>query len=66
MARVAISDHDLRVSISDDGPMAVAAAGGRRGLAGMAERVAVFGGQLRAGPGEVTGWSVDAVLPVPR
>jgi signal transduction histidine kinase len=66
VARVEVSDHELRVSVLDDGPMTEMAPGGRRGLAGMAERVAVFGGQLRAGPGDQTGWSVNAVLPVPR
>lgn len=66
VARVEVSDNELRVSVQDDGPTTATAAGGRRGLAGMAERVAVFGGQLRAGPGEQTGWWVNAVLPVPR
>jgi signal transduction histidine kinase len=66
VACVQVSGQELRVSVRDDGPVTAAAAGGRRGLAGMAERVAVFGGQLRAGPGEASGWSVEAALPVPR
>ena len=66
VVRVRVSGHDVRISVFDDGPMTGDAAGGRRGLAGMAERVAVFGGHLRAGPGERSGWSVEAELPVPR
>jgi len=66
VACVNVSGHELRVSVFDDGPVTAQAAGGRRGLAGMAERVAVFGGHLRAGPGAQSGWSVEAALPVPR
>jgi hypothetical protein len=35
-------------------------------LAGLRERVAIFGGRLDAGPGESGGWSLHAVLPVPQ
>jgi signal transduction histidine kinase len=66
LARVSTTDNELRVSVTDDGPRTVVGPGSRRGLAGMAERVAVFGGQLRAGPGPDRGWTVEAVLPVPR
>lgn len=60
------SPQELRVSVTDDGPLSESGPGGRRGLAGMAERVAVFGGQFRAGPGLERGWAVEATLPVPR
>lgn len=63
---VAVVDDELVVTVADDATHAVAAAGSRRGLAGMAERVAVFGGQLRAGPAADQGWRVEAALPVVR
>jgi len=40
------------------------APGSRRGLAGLAERVAVFGGRLHAGPRSDGGWVVQASFPV--
>jgi len=64
--RVSVSDQRLGISIVDDAPTSAAAPGGRRGLAGMAERVTVFGGQLHAGPSPDQGWAVEASLPVPR
>ncbi len=39
--------------------------GGGRGLAGLRERVAVFGGRFDAGPAEGGTWQLHAVLPVP-
>ncbi|MFN8040742.1 MAG: histidine kinase [Acidimicrobiales bacterium] len=64
--RVVVADQRLRVRVTDDAAHPVAAPGGRRGLAGMAERVAVFGGELHAGPAGSQGWSVDATLPITR
>lgn len=39
---------------------------GSRGLAGMQERVALFGGRLVTGPDGHDGFTVDATLPVPE
>jgi len=39
--------------------------GSGRGLAGMLERVELYGGVLVAGPGDDGGWRVRAELPVP-
>jgi signal transduction histidine kinase len=64
--RVTATDDRLDISVADDAPTPALAAGSRRGLAGMAERVAVFGGQLTAGPRSGQGWAVEASLPVPR
>ena len=54
------------VQVSDDGAgrRAVAPVGSGRGLSGMRERVALFGGDLVAGP-HGTGWQVRAELVVP-
>jgi signal transduction histidine kinase len=61
----------VTIEVTDDGPGLQAAdpvwaeaAPGGRGLAGMRERVALFGGDLRAGPGPDGGFTVRARLPV--
>jgi signal transduction histidine kinase len=62
-------DGDLLVEVSDVGPPIPAAVpavpGGGRGLIGLRERVAVYGGQLDAGPRpDGGGWQVRARFPV--
>ena len=47
----------------DDGDGAAPAGGPGHGLAGMRERVRLFGGSLEAGPLPAGGFSVRAVLP---
>ena len=42
-----------------DGP------GLRMGLAGIQERVAMFGGRMTAGPAPAGGWALHAEIPVP-
>ncbi|MDO5736513.1 MAG: histidine kinase [Propionibacteriaceae bacterium] len=56
--------NDVLVSVTDDGEH-VAPAGNRAGygLVGMAERVALLGGTLHAGPGPDRGWCVEARIP---
>jgi signal transduction histidine kinase len=64
--RVAFVSGALELEVSDDGNGARAAGshGGGHGLVGMAERVAVFGGVLEAGPGAEGGYLVRARLPL--
>jgi signal transduction histidine kinase len=65
-ALVRYSDETVEVEVSDDGSGQSRAVGSRRGLAGIGERVAIFGGRFHAGPGPDGGWSVRAALPVSR
>ncbi len=70
-ARVLVryGEHDLAVQVRDEGgrgPALTRPADGRagQGLVGMRERVNLFGGELRAGPGPDGGFTVDARLPL--
>jgi signal transduction histidine kinase len=64
---VARSAGVVRVSVHDDGvgpsgPVASTA----HGIVGMRERVAVYGGALRAGAGPGGGFEVEALIPLPE
>jgi signal transduction histidine kinase len=56
----------LEVEVLNDGIHPVGGLGGRRGLAGLGERLAVFGGKLQAGPDGSGGWRLCATFPVGR
>ncbi|HSL58361.1 MAG TPA: histidine kinase [Acidimicrobiales bacterium] len=62
-----VDDRAVRVRVHDPGPARAApdGTGAGRGLVGAAERAALFGGVLRAGP-EGPGWTMEAVLPAGR
>ena len=63
LVRVVADGDVVRLTVSDDGdPPRSAARGAGFGIAGMAERAALLGGSLTAGPVE-GGWTVVAVLP---
>jgi signal transduction histidine kinase len=63
---VGCHEGELYVTVTDDGRGAAAAPseGGGRGLAGMRERVMIFGGELQAGPRPEGGYLVRARLPL--
>jgi signal transduction histidine kinase len=62
---LAHSDGTVRLRIADDGQAGPAAGGCGHGLVGMRERAAALDGELTAGPGSPTGWTVEATLPAP-
>ncbi len=67
--RLELTDIDLVVDVADDGPpfpaaMPAVPVGDRRGLLGLRERIAIYGGSLEAGPRPGGGWRVRARLPV--
>jgi signal transduction histidine kinase len=65
-AQLGYGEDELQVEIEDDGTGAANGAGGRRGLAGIRERVEVFGGRLDAGPRPGGGWTLHASFPLVR
>ena len=56
----------LVLQVSDDGRSPVGTGEPGHGLVGMRERLAIFGGELSAGPLTSGGWRVRAVLPLPE
>ncbi|MFI6286645.1 sensor histidine kinase [Streptomyces sp. NPDC051018] len=64
-SRVSVQDADgeVWITVSDDGPPATAAPVEGHGIAGMRERVALYGGRFTAGPRGGRGFEVRATLP---
>jgi signal transduction histidine kinase len=71
--RLEYRPRDLLITVSDDGPppgsAGAGAAGqpsgaGARGLIGLRERIAVYGGELDAGPRPGGGWRLTARIPL--
>ncbi|MET9338587.1 histidine kinase [Nonomuraea sp. NPDC003804] len=62
--RISYEERAVEVEVLDDGTAGPSSSPGGFGLAGMAERVALCGGQLFTGPREVGGFEVRARLPL--
>jgi signal transduction histidine kinase len=56
------TEGELRIEVTDEGTGSTAATGGH-GLAGMRERVALYGGRFEAGPRPQRGFRVAARIP---
>ena len=65
-AVVRYGEDALDVDVADDGRASRNGMGGRRGLAGIRERVEVFGGRLEAGRRPEGGWRLRATFPLGR
>lgn len=59
-----LRDHELHLSVADDGRVAAIPDVPGHGLLGMRERAATVGGKVDAGPRPTGGWLVSARLPV--
>jgi signal transduction histidine kinase len=64
VVRVRYGAHDLQLEVLDDGPGASNGAVGGHGLAGMRERVRLYGGEIETGRRPEGGYAVRARLPV--
>ena len=58
-------DDTVEIEVIDTGPGRTATAPSGRGIAGMAERAALHGGVVTAGPAPSGGWQVRTTLTVP-
>src|SRR5690349_19300671 len=60
---LAHNEQTVRLRIADDGQPRPSTGADGHGLVGMRERAVALGGELTAGPGTPTGWTVEAILP---
>jgi len=68
VVRIEYRPRELRIDVADDGvavfDVGRAQPGGGRGLIGLRERLAIYGGELDAGPRPGGGWRVQARIPL--
>ena len=58
--------EQLVITVSDDGSGASGGAEPGRGLLGLRERIALYGGVVDAGPRPGGGWRLRATIPLPE
>ena len=63
IVQLAYTGQSLHMQVTDDGRGAAATHGDGHGLAGMRERLVMYGGRVDAGPATGGGWRVAADLP---
>lgn len=66
---ISYSDTELEVTVTNDGSgtdTLVGRKSGGRGIVGMRERTAMFGGKFEAGKSDEGGWRVNATFPINR
>jgi signal transduction histidine kinase len=61
--RLDYREDEIVVDIDDDGGGSAGGVGSRRGLAGIRERAALFGGSAEAGPRDAGGWRLRVEFP---
>ena len=61
---VTVDTTTARIEVRDDGTAPRTASGDGHGLQGMAERAALLGGEVDAGPDPTGGWTLSASLPL--
>jgi signal transduction histidine kinase len=61
---VSVGEDDVRVEVTNDGPVVRLAGPSGHGLIGMRERVAMYGGTFTAGPRPSGGFAVSATIPL--
>ena len=68
VVRIEYRPRELRIDVADDGVAVFDAGraqpGGGRGLIGLRERLAIYDGELDAGPRPGGGWRVQARIPL--
>ncbi|MQY16636.1 hypothetical protein SRB5_68380 [Streptomyces sp. RB5] len=62
--RVAYGEGELRIDVDDSGGVSLGAEGNGRGLIGLRERLAVYGGTLHTGRRPRGGYRIRAVIPL--
>jgi signal transduction histidine kinase len=62
--RLEYRPRDVLITVCNDGPLTGAPGSSGRGLIGLRERIAVYGGELDAGPRPGGGWRLAARIPL--
>jgi signal transduction histidine kinase len=64
VVRLTYAPESVDVEVCDDGTGSRDASGSKRGLVGISERAALFGGRAQAGPNGTSGWRLAVSFPL--